>query len=459
MSHTTMGQLRTSYARIIEATLKRVRDSGLTREAGREVVDELGRRWRAAVEDELTLMEARKPTRLPPPKDRRGVRRPLDCNDPGAGSFPDEKAPTPKPPVPTAFRPMDGARFTDPFDLPEAHKFTGGFGATDVRSTDGPNLPGAGREGEHGLNGGDFGQRTGGLMSPKKRARMDVSALNDGPQAQRLPAAPSSVLPPARDSAISGSDGAAAVAPVGAGDEDDDDDEYAGCFDDAEVIESASCAAPVVEKKGPAATGSHHSSGIATPASVGSGVAPQKIASDVDGLLRPSSASMGSNVAGPIPDHSLTGNGFGLPSSGSGGPASSGAGRGKSTGRSRGRGSRASDLASNGDPESSDGSELDSDLDCSEFEEPETNNALLAELVSVRRSRRRWWVQMRHGVLQIDGIESLFSSALGLFEVDEDPAMPRVLEDDRVLEEKERLEKEEKANGGGGNGSSNSGAH
>mmetsp|Transcript_4491 Transcript_4491/g.12388 ORF Transcript_4491/g.12388 Transcript_4491/m.12388 type:complete len:538 (-) Transcript_4491:134-1747(-) len=64
------------------------------------------------------------------------------------------------------------------------------------------------------------------------------------------------------------------------------------------------------------------------------------------------------------------------------------------------------------------GSELGSDLDDSEFDEPEVENYLYADFARVRRGKRRWTVQFRHGVLRVHGVECLFSSASGVFDID-----------------------------------------
>ncbi|CAE8596361.1 unnamed protein product, partial [Polarella glacialis] len=69
---------------------------------------------------------------------------------------------------------------------------------------------------------------------------------------------------------------------------------------------------------------------------------------------------------------------------------------------------------------SSAGSELGSDLDDSEFDEPETDDLLLAEISKVQRSKKRWSVQLRGGVLRIAGSEMLFARAVGIFDVDEE---------------------------------------
>mmetsp|Transcript_86711 Transcript_86711/g.241313 ORF Transcript_86711/g.241313 Transcript_86711/m.241313 type:complete len:360 (-) Transcript_86711:101-1180(-) len=70
-----------------------------------------------------------------------------------------------------------------------------------------------------------------------------------------------------------------------------------------------------------------------------------------------------------------------------------------------------------GDGGSSRGSELGSDLDDSEFDEPETDNVLFAEFARIRRSKRRWSVLLKHGVLRVNGVECLFSSAAGVFDM------------------------------------------
>lgn len=64
-------------------------------------------------------------------------------------------------------------------------------------------------------------------------------------------------------------------------------------------------------------------------------------------------------------------------------------------------------------PETSDGSELGSDLDGSDFDEPETRNELFApiEKMPSRGKKAAWKVQLGPGVLKIQGVELLFARA------------------------------------------------
>merc|ERR1712014_501055 len=72
--------------------------------------------------------------------------------------------------------------------------------------------------------------------------------------------------------------------------------------------------------------------------------------------------------------------------------------------------------------ESSDGSELGSDLDdpefMSQFQFPEIKNTLLVEIKRLNRAKRRWSIQVGRGVLTVDGKECLISSGRGTIEVD-----------------------------------------
>jgi len=66
--------------------------------------------------------------------------------------------------------------------------------------------------------------------------------------------------------------------------------------------------------------------------------------------------------------------------------------------------------------QSSDGSDL-SDVDDLDFEEPQTNDVLFAELSKpIHRTSHRWTLELRNGLLQINGMECLFSSAKGILE-------------------------------------------
>merc|ERR1712008_151359 len=67
---------------------------------------------------------------------------------------------------------------------------------------------------------------------------------------------------------------------------------------------------------------------------------------------------------------------------------------------------------------SSAGSELNSELDVSDFDEPESENVLYAELCDLKRSKNRWSLKLKSGVMRINGVECLFSSGQGVFDVD-----------------------------------------
>jgi len=363
MSFGTMSQLRQSYARVIDSTLKKVRDGGVLREAGRETIDELGTRWRAAVERELQAMENRHPERTAAPKGRRGEKLPLEALVPDADPTSSltralrdvqpaslcDAGSAAKP-----FRHMEGVRFADAFEPPtpiepdnsNALGLPSGFAASHVESAEGAfggstsmslaSAPAVARPGSASTSSG---------QPVRKKARTGVSDIATAPA-------------PALGRAES-SEGVGALAPSAAAKPEpvlapvlapplaaDSDDEYADCFEDAKIV---------VSKPSPE---------ISTTPAAGSGTSATN---------HPMSSGPKDTVAGVSADKE----------------------------------------------ESSAGSELGSELDDSEWDEPDTINTILAELTSVRRSKRRWSVEMRHGVLQIDGIECLFSGASGVFEFDD----------------------------------------
>lgn len=368
MSLGSLSQLKDSYARIIESTLRRVREAGLLRDvpAGSEVVDELGCRWRGAVERELAAMAACRtehsrghpqaqitlPVLLPPegligPK---AVSRALKDAKP--------------------FNPMDGVSFAEEFvlppppargALPAAHQFSGGFASSHVEAPARPMIPGlSGGMGRSGL-AGSTGRAA--AEPPRKRARTTdvlveertlapplsdaLTSMNSLHAEQRTLPPGSSGPPPVGvlEPVVPLSD--AAAAEVGS------DDEYAGCFDDADVIVSNTCQ-------------------------------PQG-AKSLDGAVSPAvqqsrDACGGSATAAQAPSEPI------------------------------------GDILAE---QSSDGSELGSDLDDSEFDFPVIKNSLFAQVKRVARSRKRWSVQLGRGVLTIDGVECLISGARGVFDIDD----------------------------------------
>jgi len=56
---------------------------------------------------------------------------------------------------------------------------------------------------------------------------------------------------------------------------------------------------------------------------------------------------------------------------------------------------------------------------------------LFADIAQVKRHNKKWIVEMRHGFLQVDGIECLFASARGTFKINDDvaPAPPPLLDE------------------------------
>lgn len=63
MSSCIWDQLRHSYSRVIDKSLKEVREKGLLREASPDILEEIGRRWRADLESEVSKREGPRPAR------------------------------------------------------------------------------------------------------------------------------------------------------------------------------------------------------------------------------------------------------------------------------------------------------------------------------------------------------------------------------------------------------------
>lgn len=326
MSCGSLSQLSSSYSRIIESTLKRVHEAGLLRDvpAGSEVVDELGCRWRAAVERELTAMSGRGhhlPSLLPPEEMAKpsGITRSLKDAKP--------------------LRPMDGVSFAEEFELPQAQSVlpgtkrgAGGFIASQVDSPDAPAITGRAAQGTSVGSSSGVGARSSDLaVASHKRAR------TTGIEERNL----------ASSVAQRGAAGAQTSGDA------DSDDEFDGCFDGAEVIASGS---RQLEADG-------STDGAVVPAGA-EAVGASLVEQGASGLLE--------------------------------------------------------DIAAE---ESSEGSELDSDLDDPEFmrqfEFPDIKNTFLVELKRVNRSsKKRWSIQMGRGVLTIDGKECLISSGRGELTLD-----------------------------------------
>jgi len=176
----------------------------------------------------------------------------------------------------------------------------------------------------------------------------------------------------------------AATAAASAAVADSDDDEYSGCFEGAEVIVSQSCAAAEGALKLPVAAGGK-GEGVVLAATAMHGYAAMAPAGDGAASAPAARSAAESSAAGAAAVAAAE-------------PASS-----------------TVVIAENA---SSDGSELNSELDDSDFDEGETENVIFAELTKVVRQKRRWTVHLRHGVLQVDGVEILFSAAQGTFDVD-----------------------------------------
>lgn len=63
MASSVWDQLRHSYSRIIDSSLKDIRDKGLLQEGGPDILDEIERRWRADLEAEVSKREGPRPKR------------------------------------------------------------------------------------------------------------------------------------------------------------------------------------------------------------------------------------------------------------------------------------------------------------------------------------------------------------------------------------------------------------
>eukprot|EP00927_Polykrikos_kofoidii_P048853 TRINITY_DN43035_c0_g1_i1.p1 TRINITY_DN43035_c0_g1~~TRINITY_DN43035_c0_g1_i1.p1 ORF type:complete len:389 (+),score=74.98 TRINITY_DN43035_c0_g1_i1:93-1259(+) len=382
MSLGSARQLRESYKRIIDATLKQVRDGGLIQDAPgrprREVADELGCRWRAALEQRLAAMEAavlapKASPLLPSLLD--------DAEQPGEfDNFGSTNAvPTPlktrqslRPQTVTFFEPAEipGPLNTD--SLPAVQRCIGGYDESHVEiAGPAPGSPSAAFAAVVGAALSGVPAKAKAAPPPPKRAR--TSPISRGADEAKPP--PS--LPPplvemprpvaGKASSLAPPENVMETAPAVATESDDD---YAGCFDDAEVIVSQ----------------------VETPTAI--------VVSTAEPLVAPKA-----------------------------GQSSQAAHTGKNARREEAHDTSGGDpavvraaAAANApkvDEISSEGSELGSDLDLSEFELPEANDVLFADLGQVRRSQKRWVVDLRHGVLQIGGVECLVSSGVGEFVVDD----------------------------------------
>jgi len=384
MSFSTSEQLRSSYARIIDATLKQVRSSGVLHEAGRDTVDELGRRWRAAVEHELRLMECGHPDRFVAPSDRRAKRLALediaaDDGNRGRALEPGNVVPKSLLEEQRPYRAMDCVTWAEPFKLPTAVasesrpsilSCRGGYRTSHVDAPDGP-VPGFQATGSSQSLLSQQPLGAVGAVASRKRQRADGGHEQLEPGVDSSMTMPEPLAPPLLARRENEADNAAPqLLSLQAAQGEDSEDEYAGCFDDAEVIaghvETPSKTAALASTDGPDAEAEQGEDG---PSDAGPSAKRRR---DTD-------ADTGAVVA---------------------------------------------------DQDSS-GSELGSDLDDSEFEEPPTNNMLFADIAQVKRHNKKWIVEMRHGFLQVDGIECLFASARGTFKINDDvaPAPPPLLDE------------------------------
>lgn len=338
MSVGSLAQLRDSYNRIIDATLKKVRDGGLFRGASPETSGEICRKWRAAVEEKLAAMGAAHPDRFGESSSSVGLKMSLaDGQVVGTGSAQL---------IPTAIRNRAPQRaklgwsFSEDVEaplerrpLPGILQCPGGFSASQVDSTTSVAQPGP-------------------LPQPLPVAGDAQAAIPKTVQEPPVlppPPPPGRSLPKITASSRPGDPSQSVV------DNEDSDDDYSGLFENADTILSQ------VPQSSPAP-----------------------------------SSSLALVDAGP--------------------PAAQ-----------SGRGEQNGPLVEAVSVEASDGSELGSDLDLPEFEEfddPPTDNVLHAVCGGLSRKRKKWQVDLREVVLQIDGMECLIHSGKGTFTIDEGFNLP-----------------------------------
>jgi len=372
MSTCSLSQLSESYGRVIEMTLRRVREAGLLKEARQEVLDELGKRWRAAVRCELETMEKNQGCRADPVASAGEAVRPLDG---GSALVPSEQMVAPSNLTKALriqsgepCRPMDGVSFAGHFalptpaplgSLPAAVQCIQGFASSNVERPEdldvsGQVAPKAGVRNAHDE-----------AIPARKKARKEAPIRHIAPplvahsstlsatthQTATVVHAEALVSPKSDKQAMimevpagkHAETALAAVPPSGASNAASDD-EYDGVFEDAEVIVSAGVKSKDVS---------------------------QEVAEDQEdkGAVVPIEEIL---VSAPEEVHEA----------------------------------------------SSAGSELNSELDISDFDEPESENMLYAELCDIKRSKTRWSLKLHGGVMRVNGVECLFSSGQGVFDVD-----------------------------------------
>jgi len=372
MSASTLSQLSESYGRVIEMTLRRVREAGLLREARREVLDELGKRWRAAVRRELETMEEKQRSRADPVATAGEAVCPLDgCS----ALVPSEHMVAPSNLTKALrihsgepCRPMDGVSFAGHFEmptppalgnLPAAVQCPEGFASSNVERPEDSDTLGQVAPQAATLKAQDE------AIPARKRARKEApirhiapplvarSSTLSAPTPQTAAVAHAGALvSPESDSKTAATEmpaskqtATAIVAmPSGGASNAASDDEYDGVFEDAEVIVSGTAKSKDSNKE---VAGEEEDQGAVVPIEEIVVGAPEEV-----------------------------------------------------------------------QEASSAGSELNSELDVSDFDEPESENFLYAELFNLKRAKTRWSLKFKSGVMRINGVESLFSSGQGVFEVD-----------------------------------------
>jgi len=229
---------------------------------------------------------------------------------------------------------------------PAALKNTGGFAKSQVAASDGSQL--FGNEAQPSHVGAEPPRKHLRIQSRKFGTVFGSSSASSLQAPEKAVHTSAAAPPPSSEPAVVQSEVLPAPPPAAKETLGDSDSDYAGCFDDAEVVVSENAAMPT----------SVAAFEVPTPA------------------LTETSATLATGEGQPV-----------IP---------------------------ADDAAQLVVLEqSSPGSDL-SDVDDLDFEEPQTNDVLFAELSKpIHRTSRRWLLELRNGLVQVNGMECLFSSAKG----------------------------------------------
>lgn len=398
-----LPQLRASYVRVMETTLQRIRQAGLLKEAS--VLEELARRWRAAAERELVAMATAASrggggggTAERPPVARAASGGGRAQQGETAGRAPGRQY--------TQCRPLTEEELAG-----AAWRRAGGAaGAAGRGAPARREARPAAAAGPGGGAGPGAGAEGAALVGKRQRPAGGSSTFPAGPAAG--PAASTAARGPAASStAVRQRAGEASLAPRRAAEGSSDagpessegEEDYEGCFEGAKVVVSTAAAVKVEagggggvkeeavvkrqklepeEKRVVVKT----EPGVAAAKREGAKAEAEAANSDsdeYDGCFEGCQVIVAAGAQLPAPV--------------------------KVKEEAAGIVVRP--------PESSDGSELGSDLDGSEPGDGEADSGLAADIASIRRSRRRWVLRLKRGVLLVSGVESFFSSATGYFDV------------------------------------------